>query len=279
MSNIINIGGGAGGGGGDASKRELTWSQYQALTEAEKNNGTMYFITDINGDGSQFQPFCYSTDEREIGVWVDGKPLYEKSYNTNLALTNGTWVVVDSTQTGIHLIGALTICEDVLESQISVMADSTYGLRVQIQINKNRTMTNIVIRYTKNADTAGSGTWTPQGVPAVHYSTEEQIVGTWIDGKTLYEKTIVYSGSIAKGTYAILDNTLMYGSNVDYFTVISSSAKLSGVNSWFTQGSKGGTLYEIALSDTLGVYVENFAEANLIITDVVVTIRYTKSTS
>ena len=44
--------------------------------------------------------------------------------------------------------------------------------------------------YTKTTDTAGSGQWTPQGVPAHHYSEDEQVVGTWIDGSTVYEKVI-----------------------------------------------------------------------------------------
>ena len=46
----------------------------------------------------------------------------------------------------------------------------------------------ITVQYTKTTDTAGSGVWTPQGVPAVHYSTEEQVIGTWL-GETLYQKT------------------------------------------------------------------------------------------
>ena len=46
----------------------------------------------------------------------------------------------------------------------------------------------LTIWYTKDSDTAGSGSWTPSGVPAVHYSTDEQVVGTWIDGRTIYQK-------------------------------------------------------------------------------------------
>ena len=54
----------------------------------------------------------------------------------------------------------------------------------------------ITLRYTKTTDAPGSGSWTNQGVPAVHFSTDERIIGTWIDGKTLYERTI----SISSGT-------------------------------------------------------------------------------
>ncbi len=38
-------------------------------------------------------------------------------------------------------------------------------------------------------DIHGSGTWTPEGQLVHHYSTSEKIVGTWIDGSTIYERT------------------------------------------------------------------------------------------
>ena len=76
---------GGGGGGGNANEEVLTWAEYCALTPEEKANGTTYYITDINGEGKDgFQPVIYSTEEREIGVWTDGKPLYQKSFT-------GTW--------------------------------------------------------------------------------------------------------------------------------------------------------------------------------------------
>ena len=34
-----------------APRRELTWAEYNALTPAEKNNGTIYYITDAGGGG------------------------------------------------------------------------------------------------------------------------------------------------------------------------------------------------------------------------------------
>lgn len=46
-----------------------------------------------------------------------------------------------------------------------------------------------------------------------NYSTDEQVVGTWVDGKILYEKTVVIeSSSLSSG-----ENTLLHNiSNVDY---------------------------------------------------------------
>ena len=169
---------------------ELTQAQYNALSYAEKHNGCMYYITDAGGPSGKFTPIglgeCYSTEERTIGCWTDGKPLYQKTY-----------LVGDSSIT-TNLISALNI-ETAVDLYVIDYSDN-------IQINYNlsyNTSTKLIgnipsgqhwfwyliVRYTKTSDVAGSGTWTPQGVPAIHYSTEEQVIGTWIDGKTLYQKT------------------------------------------------------------------------------------------
>ena len=47
----------------------------------------------------------------------------------------------------------------------------------------------VTFQYTKTTDQPGSGTWTPEGQLAHHYSTSEKIVGIDTDGSTLYEKT------------------------------------------------------------------------------------------
>ena len=40
------------GGGGSVEKVELTQAEYNTLTQEEKNNGTLYFITDAEGGGA-----------------------------------------------------------------------------------------------------------------------------------------------------------------------------------------------------------------------------------
>ena len=60
---------------GGSNTQELTQAEYDALSTAEKNNGTIYFIT----DSSDTSEVVYSTSERAIGRWVDGSVLYEKT--------------------------------------------------------------------------------------------------------------------------------------------------------------------------------------------------------
>ena len=191
-----------GGGGGNANEKELTYAEYQALSESQKNDGTTYYITDINGDGSQFQPVIYSTEEREVGVWKDGKPLYEKTlyYEGNIN-TNTTTEIADLSSLSPDTI--LPIKTTIDESGWAVLDLPCEGFRLQISYTNKKVSLinssnlsfqpariNFVVRYTKSTDTAGSGTWTPQGVPAIHYSTDEHVVGTWIDGKDIWEKTV-----------------------------------------------------------------------------------------
>ena len=89
-----------GGGGGTADYVELTQAQYDALTESEKKNGKLYFITDgSGGSGGGSGRINYSTDEQDTGLkWVDGESIYQKtiyvascnaggSYNINHNIT------------------------------------------------------------------------------------------------------------------------------------------------------------------------------------------------
>ena len=205
--------------GGNANVIRLTQAEYDALPPSKLTDNNVYMITDVNGDGSQFQPVIYSEDEREIGVWVDGKPLYEKTfYLASGSLSTGTLDVPNDLTNIDRVVGYSGVVHSDSEDRDfklpytrvqydesifilnMVLIDDTVAISI---ISGDHSSYNqlsniyVTLQYTKTTDTAGSGTWTPQGVPAVHYSTDEQVVGTWIDGSTVYEKT--YSGSLTSG--------------------------------------------------------------------------------
>lgn len=56
--------------------KELTRAQYNALSDAVKNNGTIYFITDGNPLPAASTE-SYSTTEQVVGTWTDGRPIYQ----------------------------------------------------------------------------------------------------------------------------------------------------------------------------------------------------------
>ena len=189
---------GGSGGGGNADYVELTQAEYDALTPQEKMNGKLYFIKDGQGEGdAYFYPIIYSTEEREVGVWIDNKPLYQKSIAFDN--TSSTNLSIDARALGIDTLAYKQIWVkntgyqantyfNTSEDQIHSYYDETG----YIHIRRGTAFAGngfITILYTKTTDTAGSGKYNTLGVPKVHYSMDEQVVGTWIDGKIIYQKT------------------------------------------------------------------------------------------
>ena len=156
---------------------------------------------------------CYSTEEKQVGCWIDGKPLYQKSI-----INTGTDIVCNGTTwTSICSESWISDVDKIVWGCLTRQAYSTSGAALvtpcefqknisnnTIQINPFRNMTfksgaYFTIQYTKTTDVAGSGLWTPSGSYAVHYSETEHVIGTWIDGKPLYEITID-GGALPNGT-------------------------------------------------------------------------------
>lgn len=190
------------------SYEEVTLAEYESIPVAEReSNGIAYFIKDLNNSNVQgYPPLIYSDEEREIGVWRDGKPLYQKSFVIDTSNLNTGWNDISSGLSGID-------CKDITGKfrfpandnsiyEFPYTEDSNYCLfggykptNDTIFVYKGRgfaTISDFVVtlRYTKTTDTAGSGIWNGQGGYAHHYSTSETVIGTWIDGKPLYEITI-----------------------------------------------------------------------------------------
>lgn len=182
-----------GGGGGNTDIVYLTQAEYDALPDSKLSDDKVYMITDVNGDGSQFQPVIYSEDEREIGVWIDGKPLYQKTFllSSSATLNKNSWTSVNVViQNAENCLKCEIFLDQGDKSQWSAFGKFVNDT-LQIFTTVDLSIEKVTIQYTKTTDTAGSGTWTPQGIPAVHYSTDEQVIGTWIDGSTIYQKTYV----------------------------------------------------------------------------------------
>lgn len=157
-------------------------------------------------------PECYSTEEREVGCWTDGKPLYQKTI-TIPSFSSSSPISIDVSALNIdkmpYAVGeAYAISNGAITETLlfpGYISSSYYAaIRyvnssnvVQILHNHLNEYTNgiITIQYTKTTDIAGSGVWTPSGVPAVHYSTTEHVVGTWIDRSPVYEKVYEFSST------------------------------------------------------------------------------------
>lgn len=193
--------------------KELTQAEYDALTEAEKKNGTIYFITD-NYVGSTYvgaYDTIYSTTEHVVGSFM-GKPLYQKTLTQVLPTieTTGTQVVFSGVPTDVdmlvsaegtgHYRSPYAHCGlanqwmgNYSSIETTIIVPNTTDGNFVIQLRSTNAALSgqtyyITIRYTKTTDTTSPVEYaTPN-----YYSTSEKIVGTWIDGKPIYQKT--YTG-------------------------------------------------------------------------------------
>ena len=108
------------------------------------------------------------------------------------------------------------------------------------------------------------------------YSTSEQIVGTWIDGSTVYEKTIEVT-SPSRGSNTIQHQITNFGEAVEITgTAIRSDGLCQplGIITDLNNFAWNVAVYNFSSTDFLMI-----VGANLTISKVYVTIRYTKSSS
>lgn len=271
--------------------REMTKAAFDQLTEAEKTG--LINITDVTGgNDDRFQPVIYSTEEREIGVWTDGKPLYQKTVSlTNITIAVSGGYSYDISSWNVDTIvknpeGFITLSNDTDLSTVPFGVLGNYAtditstrsavqfLRKGGDLTCNRVV--FTLTYTKTTDTAGSGQWTPQGVPAVHYSEDEQVVGTWIDGSTIYKKTYTSSTYYYSAAVALLDL-----SSLAYDKIISLQ-----VESELTIAGEG-SMYFMPSSDNAYINTDKKVYARQSLASAqsgrtmqsYITIRYTKSST
>ena len=260
-------------------------------THWDETTAAEHFSDGGGGGGTLIQPVIYSDTEREIGVWRDGKPLYQITYTTTIS-SNVASMTIDITALNVDTVVDMygTLNSQIAVKPIPNVDDSSTSNNYALDIINNKTTLRltkgsgyfiegplyITLRYTKTTDTAGSGTWTPSGVPAVHYSTDEQVVGTWIDGKTLYQKTFYYTHN----------DTI--GGGFTTIGTISGYEYLQFVNCMFYNPSQG-RYYSIPYANGSATTVPYLENGNIQLRvssdtwgyewDVVITVQYTKASS
>ena len=188
------------------SYKEVTQAEYDALPASKESDDVLYCITDQATADTTVAPIIYSEEEREVGVWTDGKPLYQKTYrdsytnpgtgshSTNHDLPGVITQVIpgyiryEYQGEVYYLIGSQM--NSYLQITIPGIPSPTYFVATQTVGGVTQTDIYYTVQYIKETDTPGSGKYAPSGVPAVHYSTDEQVIGTWIDGSTIYERSI-----------------------------------------------------------------------------------------
>lgn len=154
------------GGGGNANVTEITYAQYQALTPAEKANGTIYAVTndpnDSAGGGGGGGGLNYSYTEQDTGLtWVDGSHIYQKTVNFGSLPNTGykdVSIGVVNFDKLINIWGNLTWSSGTQgsldhnnfgETEIAFQVTSSGNVRCTTQMDRSNITAVVTLQYTK----------------------------------------------------------------------------------------------------------------------------------
>lgn len=225
---------------------------------------------------------CYSTEERHVGCWIDGKPLYQKtisiptvatgtSYPHGISNIDKIWIYDIKAKRNSSWFTSGHIFEDsynnIAESFSAIV--STTDIYTYVYGN-TVTECNITVQYTKTTDTAGSGIWTPSGECAVHYGTAEQVIGTWIDGKPLYRKVVTGLNVTAAWQQQYYPNVAIQAPIANVKEVINARAIMN-----YNNGISRNSICSVIVNDT------NNTWALIVFDDITINtliLEYTKTT-
>lgn len=241
----------------------------------------------------------YSTSEKVVGCWTDGRPIYQKVIAVTIPTTTSDGTMKETTYSigasvlkFIEIYGITTMANNNADAMIvykSPLGNSngidvfgcpntytTSSERNTIKIrnsyvNYGGSLGYVVAKYTKTTDSANSFNY---GDPN-DYSTTEKIVGTWVDGKPLYQKTINF-GALPNATTKSVNHN------------ISNISKIVLFKGWFANSDNSAWAYIPYASGIENNTVEAWATPSQItvrtfkdqsgFTTCYITINYTKTT-
>ena len=200
--NIASWWNGSGGTVAEAIGSYLKKGQTFTATASNPSSSAYIVYGLTQGTNGIFAPVIYSDNERVIGVWRDNKPLYQRTFVYTPSATISTTTVIANLSSEIEVKDIKGVAVNSQNDRVLPLcyAGNNFGTNfgtsasneLQIEIYSDTWGTNYTffatVQYTKTTDVAGSGNWNTDGVPTHHYSTSEQVVGTYF-GKPLYEKT------------------------------------------------------------------------------------------
>lgn len=109
----------------------------------------------------------YSTDEKVIGVWTDGRPIYQRSYLGNICSSTGTGTWTETTiekPTNLDFV-VFAICGDssVIHNYIGVGTPSSASTHLFVNCARSGGVgiSRMTIQYTKTTDTTTTALTTP----------------------------------------------------------------------------------------------------------------------
>lgn len=304
MANLINIGGGAGGssGGGhtilDNSGTSLTQRTELQFKGAYSEDNSTDEVTEVNVIRSmtkaEFEQLSASEKQGIINV-TDESGSADRNYSettlwsgSETPSASGTQITLsdnisnydeivfvmntDFVGSNSFLVSELTIGETYIATIYapnhygaywSYDSDTTVTIKSQSSTNL-KTYTKVVgIKY-------GNGTQTFH-----NYSTAEQVVGTWIDGSTVYEKTVSLGNLPNDSTLNVAHDISNLGKVISVTGVAQRETNFIAVFFPYATTNRVDTIF-VTISQT-NVNITTYSDRSAFTG--YVTIQYTKSTS
>lgn len=268
---LINAVGSGGGGGGN--EVELTWAEYEALSEAEKMNGTNYFITDIN-----------TTKSLTSKVLLETSSISQTSYTLSDNISNYDYLLIEiikSNQENIR--GNMIVKPNCLGGTVTTYLNSSWYGAIEFAFSNGTTFTiegisqrsSVITSYSKIRITGYIYQRVVVPNQMINYSTVEAKIGTWIDGKPLYQKTI--TGRTPSSSYDYFGDAIENFEHCYYYEgVLIPDDANSSVNSiFYNRPDNNNAEYYIVIESNGKVFIRTYSSQA---STFYVTIRYTKTT-
>ena len=227
----------------DDDTNEKTVVQSHELTQEEFeeifSSGLPGAITGFDLSNTTCEANIHSTDERVIGQWIDGKPLYQKTITFNTLTAGANNFIPHNIQNvdtiypidgSVKLSGGAYLPIPRLASDankydmwsLSITDFDTTQFLIHLgtaYTGTSATITSgcVTLRYTKTTDSA--------------VASGEKIVGQWIDGKPIFEKVVTFATEkqTTAGTLLTIPSSETGLANIDTAIYIQALNYASGV--------------------------------------------------
>lgn len=236
----------------------------------------------------------YSTTEKVVGCWTDGRPVYQKTLNIG-ALSDASTETEKLVSVGATVKKYIKayLMVDGTSWQSAEYHDSTHEYYLSLynnsesSSNKNKAGiiykgnlawvvdSYVIVQYTKTTDAANSFNYADEN----DYSTTEHIVGTWIDGKPVYQKLVDVTSQLKANYTNVTTKHLDIG--------ISNIKRVCSAETIFSDSTSQGNQIDVEtesfLLSLLWFHSQNKYAVNIKgdwseITDIYLLLQYTKTT-
>lgn len=222
-------------------------------------------------------------DEKIVGAWIDDTPVYQKIIKTS---TPGSldWSYVGATSEDIKQLISIEGFIDLVDDTQLIIPNNDINYLIgiksvnnelQVKVNSYDKITNktmyLIAKYIKKDDItiADKEVFDTENL----YSTDEKIIGEWINGKRLYQKTFYVSTPTAANAWGNVKNV---GNDIEQMVSFNAVMSLDDKTFIPIPHSEVDSLTGIRLQQSTGNIQIYTQQANFLNKPVYITMKYTR---